>query len=47
MENSFAPLVVPAIAAPVTFYYLKQYMESNLPLSLVEAGITILLRRSF
>ena len=38
MENSFVPLVVPAIAAPVTFYYLKQYMESNLPLSLVEAA---------
>lgn len=38
MENSFIPLVVPAIAAPVTFYYLKQYMESNLPLSLVEAA---------
>ena len=38
MENSFIPLIVPAIAAPVTFYYLKQYMESNLPLSLVEAA---------
>lgn len=38
LENSFIPLVVPAIAAPVTFYYLKQYMESNLPLSLVEAA---------
>lgn len=38
MINTFAPLIVPSIAAPVTFYYLKQYMESNLPLSLVEAA---------
>lgn len=38
LENSFIPLVVPAIAAPVTFFYMKQYMESALPLSLVEAA---------
>ena len=38
LEESFVPLVVPTIAAPVTFYYLKQYMSSNLPLSLVEAA---------
>ncbi len=31
-------LILPGIAAPVTFYYLKQYMESALPLSLVEAA---------
>ena len=38
LEDNFIPLIVPAIAAPVTFYYLKQYMESNLPLSLIEAA---------
>lgn len=38
LEDSFIPLIVPAIAAPVTFYYIKQYMESNLPLSLIEAA---------
>ena len=38
LEDSFIPLVVPAIAAPVTFFYLKQYMESTLPLSLIEAA---------
>lgn len=38
LDDSFIPLIVPTIAAPVTFYYLKQYMESNLPLSLVEAA---------
>lgn len=31
-------LTVPSIAAPITFYYLKQYMESALPLALVEAA---------
>lgn len=38
LMDSFIPLIVPTIAAPVTFYYLKQYMESSLPLSLVEAA---------
>lgn len=38
LENSFIPLIVPAIAAPATFFYIKQYMESSLPLSLVEAA---------
>lgn len=38
LEDSFIPLIVPSIAAPVTFFYLKQYMESTLPLSLVEAA---------
>lgn len=31
-------LILPAIAAPMTFYYMKQYMDSALPLSLVEAA---------
>lgn len=38
LEDTFVPLVVPTIAAPVTFFYMKQYMESALPLSLVEAA---------
>ncbi len=38
LENTFVPLIVPAIAAPVTFFYMKQYMESSLPLSLIEAA---------
>lgn len=28
LEDSFIPLIVPTIAAPVTFFYMKQYMES-------------------
>ena len=38
LEDSFIPLIVPSIAAPVTFFYMKQYMESALPLSLLEAA---------
>lgn len=38
LEDNFIPLIVPAIASPVVFFYMKQYMESTLPLSLVEAA---------
>lgn len=38
MDNTFTPLIIPAIASPVTFFYIKQYMDSALPLSLVEAA---------
>lgn len=38
LKDSFIPLIVPAIAAPVTFFYMKQYMESNLHPSLIEAA---------
>lgn len=38
MMNTFWPLILPSIASPVTFFYLKQYMEGALPLSLIEAA---------
>ena len=38
LMNSYVPLIIPAIAAPATFFYMKQYMESALPLSLIEAA---------
>jgi len=38
IDNTFIPLIVPAIASPITFFYLKQYMDSALPLSIVEAA---------
>lgn len=38
LRSSFIPLIVPTIASPITFYYMIQYMESTLPLSLVEAA---------
>ena len=38
LQNNFIPLIVPSVAAPVTYFYMKQYMESNLPMPLVEAA---------
>lgn len=38
MMDTYWPLILPSIASPVTFFYLKQYMESALPLSLIEAA---------
>lgn len=36
--DSFIPLIVPSIAAPATFFFMKQYMDSSLPLEIVEAA---------
>jgi multiple sugar transport system permease protein len=38
LEDNFIPLIVPAIASPVVFFYMKQYMSANLPMSLIEAA---------
>ena len=37
-NNSYLPLVLPGIAAPVVFFYMKQYMESVLPMEIVDAA---------
>ena len=36
--DSFIPLIVPSIAAPAVYFFMKQYMESSLPLDIVEAA---------
>ncbi len=36
--DNFIPLIVPSIAAPTVFFFMKQYMESSLPLEIVEAS---------
>ena len=38
LMDSFIPLIVPTISSPVVFFYMKQYMESALPMSLIEAA---------
>ncbi len=38
LKDSFIPLIIPAIAAPACFFFMKQYMESTLPLEVVEAA---------
>ena len=36
--NSYLLLVVPSVAAPVVFFYMKQYMESVLPMEIIAAA---------
>lgn len=36
--NSYLPLILPSIAAPVVFFYIKQYMESVMPKEIVDAA---------
>lgn len=38
LRDSFIPLIVPAIAAPTVVFFMKQYMESAVPLEIVEAA---------
>ena len=38
LMNSFIPLIVPSIASTVVFFFIKQYMDSVLPIELVEAA---------
>ena len=36
--NSYLPLILPGIASPVVFFYMKQYMESVLPMEIIDAA---------
>lgn len=38
LMDNFIPLIVPSIAAPVVFFYMKQSMDATLPASLMEAA---------
>ena len=38
MMNTYWGLIIPAIAAPSVFFYMKQYMESSMPLEVIEAA---------
>lgn len=38
LYGTFFPLILPAVAAPTTVYFMKQYMEGALSTSLVEAA---------
>ena len=38
IEGTFLPMILPAIAAPTTVYFMKQYMEASLSLEIVEAA---------
>ncbi|CVI72741.1 L-arabinose transport system permease protein AraQ [Clostridiales bacterium CHKCI001] len=38
MYDSLLPLIIPSIASPAIFYFMYSYLQSSLPLSLVEAA---------
>ena len=38
LTNNYWVLILPGIAAPIVFFYMKQYMESVLPMEIVEAA---------
>ena len=38
LKDTFVPLIIPAIAAPACFFFMKQYMESSLPMEIIEAA---------
>ena len=38
LTNNYLVLILPGIAAPIVFFYIKQYMESNLPMEIVDAA---------
>ena len=38
LKNSFIPLIIPSIAAPAVFFFMKQYMETGLSVEIVEAA---------
>ena len=38
LGNSYWPLIIPAIAAPATVFFMRQFMISSLPLEIVDAA---------
>ena len=38
LMNNLLPLIIPSIAAPAVFFYMRQYMQSALPMALIEAA---------
>lgn len=38
LGNNYIPLIIPAIAAPSTIFFMKQYMQSALPLEIIDAA---------
>ena len=38
MYDSWLPLIIPSVASPAVFYFMYSYLESSLPISLVEAA---------
>jgi len=38
LYDTYVPLIIPAIAAPSTVFFMKQYMKASLPIEIIEAA---------
>jgi len=38
LSNSYIPLIIPAIAAPATVFFMRQFMIASLPLEIIDAA---------
>lgn len=38
LNDSFIPLIIPAVAAPAIVFFMRQYLQSSFPLDIVEAA---------
>lgn len=38
LSDSYIPLILPAIAAPATVFFMKQFMSSSLPLEIIDSA---------
>ena len=38
LTNTLWPLILPSIAAPTVFFFMKQYMDSSLPRDIIDAA---------
>lgn len=38
LNDSYIPLIIPALAAPSTVFFMRQFMKSSLPLEIVDAA---------
>ncbi len=38
LMNTYWPLIIPSIASPAVFFYMKQNIESTMPLEIIEAA---------
>lgn len=38
LNDSYIPLIIPALAAPSTVFFMRQYMKASLPLEIIDAA---------
>lgn len=38
LNNTYAPLIIPAVASPAIVFFMRQYMKASLPLEIIEAA---------